>query len=113
MPLKFSVARDNREGAKKNYFIQYTNAMPCCRFGSDCEGGRDEAMARSEYNLRSKDVAQILDCSPDDVIVLAQRNKLRAKKEGRFWRFRLEDVIAYRKKIERVEKGTEGSPGVG
>jgi len=39
-------------------------------------------------------------CRPDDVILLAQRNKLRAKKEGRFWRFRLEDVLAYRKKSE-------------
>ncbi len=48
--------------------------------------------------LRSKDVAHLLDCSPDDVIDLARRNKLRATKQGRYWKFRFADVDAYRKK---------------
>jgi excisionase family DNA binding protein len=51
-----------------------------------------------EALLRSKDVAHILDCSPDDVIELARRGKLRASKQGRFWRFRQTDVLSYKKK---------------
>jgi len=39
-----------------------------------------------EY-LGSKDVAWILDLSPDDVIELAHRGKIDASKQGRFWRF--------------------------
>jgi len=52
--------------------------------------------------LRSKDVAHILDCSPDDVIELARRGKLKGTKTGRFWRFRLEDVLAYKKRQEEA-----------
>lgn len=46
--------------------------------------------------LRSKDVAHILDGSPDDVIALARRGKLKATKTGRYWGFRVEDVMAYK-----------------
>jgi len=46
--------------------------------------------------LRFKDVAHILDCSPDDVAELARRNKLKGPKQGKFWRFRQEDVVAYK-----------------
>jgi excisionase family DNA binding protein len=51
-----------------------------------------------EALLRSKDVAHILDCSPDDVIELARRGRLRATKQGRFWRFCQADVLTYKKK---------------
>lgn len=53
---------------------------------------------KAETLLRSKDVAHILDCSPDDVIDLARRGKLRATKQGRFWRFRQTDVLTYKKR---------------
>ena len=59
-------------------------------------------MAKKENLLRSKDVAHILDCSPDDVIELARRGKLRASKQGRFWRFKHNDVLTYKKKYEDV-----------
>ena len=59
---------------------------------------------RSEYSLRSKDVAHILDCSPDDVIELARRSKLHAIKTGRFWRFHIKDVRAYAREKEREEE---------
>lgn len=42
--------------------------------------------------MRSKDVAQILDCSPDDVIIFAQRNILKGIHVGRYWRFNIDDV---------------------
>jgi excisionase family DNA binding protein len=55
-------------------------------------------MPRATQILNTKDVAHILDCSPDDVIYLARRNKLRATKMGRYWRFRYNDIKAYQKK---------------
>ena len=57
---------------------------------------------KKEDLLRSKDVAHILDCSPDDVIELARRGKLRASKLGRFWRFKHNDVLVYKKKYESM-----------
>ena len=53
--------------------------------------------------LRSKDVAHILDCSPDDVIELARTKKLKGIKKGRFWRFHPRDVQAYKEKREKQE----------
>jgi len=60
-------------------------------------------LERDGYTLRSRDVAWILDCSPDDVIEFARRQRLKAKKLGRFWRFRLKDVRQYQK-----NKGLQG-----
>jgi excisionase family DNA binding protein len=60
-------------------------------------------MAKKETFLRSKDVAHILDCSPDDVILLARKGKLRALKQGRFWRYRNADVTAYKKRLGRSD----------
>jgi excisionase family DNA binding protein len=55
-----------------------------------------------EALLRSKDVAHVLDCSPDDVIELARRGRLRATKQGRFWRFRQADVLTYKNKAAKA-----------
>ena len=55
------------------------------------------------YDMRSRDVAHVLDMSPDDVIDQARRGYLKATKKGRFWRFRRSDVLAYKK-----EKGLRG-----
>ena len=60
-------------------------------------------MAKKETFLRSKDVAHILDCSPDDVILLARKGKLRALKQGRFWRYRNADVTTYMKRLGRSD----------
>ena len=51
--------------------------------------------------LNSKEVAHILDCSPDDVLLLAHRGKLKATKVGRFWRYRREDVSAYKRRMKK------------
>ena len=58
-------------------------------------------MPKNGYVLRSRDVAHILDCSPDEVIELAQRNRLKAIKEGRFWKYRTEDVLVYKERLEK------------
>lgn len=61
-------------------------------------------LKRDKNNLRSKDVAHLLDCSPDDVIILARQGKLIGTKSGRFWRFRLKDVVAYKKQADKEEE---------
>jgi hypothetical protein len=50
--------------------------------------------------LDSRDVAHILDMSPDDVIRLAKQNKIKAKKEGRLWRYHPQSVLAYQRKMK-------------
>lgn len=62
------------------------------------EQGEESRMATKAKVLKSRDVAHILDCSPDDVIMLARKGKLRAKKEGKYWLYRYADVMKYRKK---------------
>jgi len=58
-------------------------------------------MSRNGYILRSRDVAHILDCIPDEVTELAQKGKLKALKEGRFWKYRPSDVLCYKRNLER------------
>jgi hypothetical protein len=53
-------------------------------------------MNRTKYILRSKDVAHLLDCLPDEVGVLAKTGKLHGVKKGKIWLFRLQDVEACR-----------------
>ena len=62
---------------------------------------------KKESLLKSKDAAHILDCSPDDVIDLARKGKLRAIKQGRFWRFRESDIVSYKKRV-----GADGLPKI-
>ncbi len=49
-----------------------------------------------ESPLSSRDVALLLDVSPDDVNELARRGDLPGFKQGRFWRFRRRDVLRHR-----------------
>ena len=58
-------------------------------------------MKAKERVLKSKDVAWILDWSPDDVIALAQKGKVKASKQGRSWRSRAAEVTAYKKRMEK------------
>jgi len=61
-------------------------------------------MSKDKAILRSRDVAHILDCSPDDVIDLARKGKLVGRKKGRLWRFREEDIKTYVKRQKRENK---------
>ena len=58
--------------------------------------------------LKTRDVAWILDCSPDDVNALARSEKLKAFKQGRNWRFREADVIAFKKRMEKLRGKESG-----
>jgi hypothetical protein len=61
-------------------------------------------MAEREYVLRSKDVARILDCSPDDVIELVRKKKRSATGAGRIWRYGHEDVDACRRGLKETKQ---------
>ena len=60
-------------------------------------------MKKNEEYLGSKDVAWILDLSPDDVVELARQKNLVGAKTGRFWRFRPDDVETYKKQQQKSE----------
>ena len=45
--------------------------------------------------LNSKEVAEILDLSPDTVNELARKSVLPAFKKGRQWRFRKRDITSF------------------
>lgn len=62
-------------------------------------------MAKVKEILRSKDVAQILDCSPDDVIQLGQKGLMGAYKDpgSRFWKFPMRAVMKFKKAQEEKQ----------
>ena len=53
--------------------------------------------------LRSKEVARLLDISPDEVLGLANRGVFKGTKEGRFWRFSFRDVAVYKRHQKEEE----------
>ena len=56
---------------------------------------------KDEELLNSREVARILDMSPDTVNEFARKNILPAFKQGKQWRFRKRDVFSYTKKQVR------------
>jgi len=49
--------------------------------------------------LNSKEVAEILDCSPDTVNELARKSVLPAVKKGRQWLFRKRDIASFKRQL--------------
>jgi excisionase family DNA binding protein len=49
--------------------------------------------------LNSREVAEILDCSPDTVNELARKSVLPAFKQGRQWRFRKRDITSFKRQL--------------
>jgi len=63
---------------------------------------RDESQrVRRSFLLRARDVAHMLDCSPDDIYALIHNGELIAKRKGRFCKFRPQDVVDYMKRKTR------------
>lgn len=54
-------------------------------------------MDRKDDVLNSKDVAELLDMSPDTVNEYARKSILPAFKRGRQWRFHRRDVAAFQR----------------
>jgi excisionase family DNA binding protein len=64
-------------------------------------GGGGFMLEREEELLNSKQVAVILDVSPDTVNEFARKNILPAFKKGKQWRFRRRDISVFFKKQNR------------
>jgi excisionase family DNA binding protein len=60
-----------------------------------------------EQLLRPRDVAHILDCCPDDLYPLINAGEIKAQKVGRLWKFRMEDVMDYKKRVNGNSVSTE------
>ncbi len=56
-------------------------------------------MDREDTILNSKDVACILDLSPDTVNEFARKSILPAFKKGRQWRFRKRDIAVFKRQL--------------
>jgi|TARA_B100000315_G_C14003371_1_gene331220 excisionase family DNA binding protein len=61
----------------------------------------ENMLDREEDLLNSREVARILDLSPDTVNEFARKNILPAFKKGKQWRFRKRDIFSYNKKQSR------------
>lgn len=57
-------------------------------------------MDRNDAILDSKEVARILDLSPDTVNEYARKNILPGFKRGRRWRFRKRDVAIFKRQMQ-------------
>lgn len=60
-----------------------------------------ERLEREEELLNSRDVARILDLSPDTVNEFARKNILPGFKKGKQWRFKKRDISLFNKKQTR------------
>ncbi len=58
-------------------------------------------LEREEELLNSREVARILDLSPDTVNEFARKNILPAFKKGKQWRFHQRDIFSFNKKQVR------------
>jgi len=56
-------------------------------------------MERDDAILNSRDVAEILDLSPDTVNEYARKSILPAIKKGRQWRFRKRDIALFQRQL--------------
>lgn len=55
---------------------------------------------REEPMLNSRDVARLLDMSPDTVNEFARKQILPAFKTGRQWRFRRQDIASFKRHLQ-------------
>lgn len=56
-------------------------------------------LEQNDIVLNSKEVAEILDLSPDTVNEMARRSVLPAFKRGRQWRFRKRDIASFKRQL--------------
>lgn len=63
-----------------------------------CRAGRS-MQDKEDMLLNSKEVAEMLDLSPDTVNELARKSVLPAFKRGRQWRFRRRDIMSFKREL--------------
>jgi len=57
---------------------------------------------KDDILLNSREVAFLLDLSPDTVNEFARRNTIPAFKKGRQWRFRKRDITAVKRQLRGI-----------
>ncbi len=57
---------------------------------------------KDDILLNSREVAFLLDLSPDTVNEFARRNILPAFKKGRQWRFRKRDIASFKRQLHDI-----------
>ncbi|MBI4516841.1 MAG: helix-turn-helix domain-containing protein [Deltaproteobacteria bacterium] len=60
-------------------------------------------MEKDDGILNSKEVARILDMSPDTVNEFARKSILPAFKAGRQWRFRRRDIASFKRQLQGAD----------
>lgn len=55
---------------------------------------------KDDILLNSRQVAELLDLSPDTVNELARRQVLPGVKRGRQWRFHRRDIVAFKRQLQ-------------
>ncbi len=65
--------------------------------------GRTNMADKDDILLNSREVAFLLDLSPDTVNEFARRNILPAFKKGRQWRFRKRDIASFKRHLRGVD----------
>jgi excisionase family DNA binding protein len=63
---------------------------------------------KDDVLLNSKEVARLLDLSPDTVNEFARKSILPAFKKGRQWRFRRRDVASFKRQLQGAAGGLSG-----
>jgi excisionase family DNA binding protein len=58
---------------------------------------------KNDRMLNSREVAFLLDLSPDTVVEFARRNIIPAFKKGRQWRFRQRDIRSVKRQLRGVD----------
>ena len=65
--------------------------------------GQPAMSDKDEMLLNSREVAHILDLSPDTVNEFARRSVLPAIKRGRQWRFRRQDIASFKRQVQSAD----------
>ena len=63
--------------------------------------GTGNRMKKDQQSLRTKEMGDALDCSPEDVYEAILRGEVPATKKGKYWLLHYEDVIAYNERRKR------------
>lgn len=86
------------DGSGKRRFLT-PSTSPATRADGPGGGPSRAMLDKDDVLLNSREVAEILDLSPDTVNEMARKSVLPAFKRGRQWRFRRRDIASYKREL--------------
>ncbi len=99
--LSFNRSTGSRLGFAES--LDSTGSGVLKRALPECRCGRMNMADKDDILLNSREVAFLLDLSPDTVNEFARRNILPAFKKGRQWRFRKRDIASFKRHLRGVD----------